>query len=269
MGSELEAKINSLISITNDEANKLAIEGLLLFESENPELNSDELQTFYVDELARTVKRHPLMEEKTEKNYGITKKFLNNLTNNQIIEVYRGLNNINLTHELLSNLNPTEIIALAYGTHFMKKYTNTDIYGDVKKSKYSEFRSEPIRKIINTVYSGNNGIRKLERFVGKKPHEHNSADLKKRLRNNIPITALELTSKSLFQPYRLSSVEAKGGVQNAAYQEGFGEDNFNKRRYINDIFSIIKNLYSTGTKNPKWFISSNPILIYESSTIIQ
>ena len=190
-----------------------------------------------------SVKLESLMEEdpnlkaKTSfeagKNYNITKKYLGKLDYTHIETIWRGLHNINLPHEILTYMNPTEIVALAYGTQITKE---SDIGVKVFKKEYCyEETSKMISKLVGLAYREPK-IRKLEKEIKDKPYEHGSNDLIKRIRNNISVKTLKNFKESFFEDYKPSAKEISYGYFDPNI------DGINKNVYIKEIISHLNNI---------------------------
>ncbi|PLW80022.1 hypothetical protein C0585_05020 [Candidatus Woesearchaeota archaeon] len=195
METEKFERIDELLSQISEKTYLRAEDDLLKI-GINPHIDIDSLEQKLEEEIVKTPRSEP---EKVLKNYGLTHDYLSNCEKKNFLkETYLGLMNISTNHDLLSNLNPTEVIALGYAAYKLKK--DSSFNEKIQNEARGENASKTIAKIIGTGYENGNILNFLK--IDPKPHSTDSGSLVKRLHENVGCKTLKDLATSLFRPYR-------------------------------------------------------------------
>ena len=205
------------------------------------------------------------IELNQKKNYSITKTMLNELSYGDLFRVWYGLNNISMHHQLMTSLNPHEIIAVYMGVQDIKYEKKNlhdklslvkpdDIYDIFKEANKDAYKSPALIKLMQ-----DNKYRKSN------VHSQKRGDLERRIRR------LDYYPKwSFLVDFRMPAKKVQRDFYDPNYDDGGARG---KTIYVNRIFGAMRGIYEKNkalVESPGYAIRSRPLTreeILEQTTL--
>ncbi len=167
------------------------------------------------------------------KNYGIIAEHIAMFNNNELIELFNGVHNIEIPYIMGVNMNEVELLAIYCGVVRIKRVESNKIgyegfYNAIREINNISFRSKAIGEL---------------RKIGFNPHNTNPGDQKKRF-ELMPERIKQEFLRSYLEELKISYQAVKNDVKQR--QGNFydrNSDGFNRNFYITDITDVIENSY--------------------------
>ncbi len=198
-------------------------------------------------------------------NYSITKAMLEELSYGGLYRVFYGMHNISMHHQMLTSLNPHEILAIFMGVHDIK-YEKQDLHENLAFSE-----PEDVYDIINEVnkcaYTDSDllSLKIRKKYSRKNVHKQTKGDLEKRIKK------LQYYPKWRFlMSFRMPKKEPMKDFYDPNCDDRGARA---KNVYVNRIFNAINKIYEKNKKlveSPGYAARTKPLTreeILEQTTL--